>query len=72
VGLFFAPFGILLGPRVGAIAGDLYGGNQFRAAMKSGAGSFVGFVVATGVKALVCVGIGVVVLASGVMEMIGQ
>lgn len=68
-GLFFAPLGILLGPLAGAVAGDLIGGNRFKAAMKSGVGSFVGFVVATGAKVAVCIAIGVVVLGSGVMEM---
>ena len=70
-GLFFAPFGILIGPLVGAVAGDLIGGNRFKAAMKSGVGSFVGFVVATGAKVAVCIGIGAVVLGSGVLELVG-
>ena len=70
-GLFFAPFGILLGPLIGALAGDLIGGNRFKAAMKSGVGSFFGFVLATGAKVAVCVGIGVVVLGRGVMEVLG-
>ena len=69
-GLFFAPLGIILGPLVGAVAGDLVGGNRFRSALKSGVGSFVGFVVATGAKVAVCAGIGIVVLGSGVMEIL--
>ena len=69
VGLFFAPFGIVLGPLLGAVIGDLIGGNRFRAALKSGVGSFVGFVFATGTKVAVCFGIAIVVLGSGVVEM---
>lgn len=46
------PMGIILGPLLGAIIGDLYGGNRLRAAFKSGFGSFLGFLVATGLKLL--------------------
>lgn len=44
------PFGIILGPLLGAVVGDLYGGNRIRSAFKSGFGSFIGFLVATGLK----------------------
>jgi uncharacterized protein len=44
------PFGIILGPLLGAILGDLIGGNHIRAAIKSGFGTFVGFVAATLLK----------------------
>lgn len=43
VGLFFAPWGIVLGPFIGAVAGELTGGKQTRDAIKAGMGSFVGF-----------------------------
>lgn len=46
------PFGIILGPLLGAIIGDLYGGNRIRSAFKSGFGSFIGFLIATGLKLL--------------------
>lgn len=46
------PMGIILGPLFGAIIGDLYGGNRIRAAFKSGFGSFLGFLLATGFKLL--------------------
>ncbi|MBV6643917.1 MAG: DUF456 domain-containing protein [Cyclobacteriaceae bacterium] len=55
------PFGIILGPLLGAIIGDLIGGNQWRAALKSGFGSFLGFVTATLAKVLVSIAIGIVV-----------
>lgn len=56
------PFGVILGPLFGAIIGDLYGGNRIRSAFKSGFGSFLGFVLATGLKLLVSIVIGVIVV----------
>ncbi|MEQ8628931.1 DUF456 domain-containing protein [Ekhidna sp.] len=46
------PFGIILGPLLGAIIGDLYGGNRIKSAFRSGFGSFLGFLAATGLKLL--------------------
>ena len=43
VGLFFGPWGIVLGPFAGAIVGELTGGKQTQAAVKAGFGSFLGF-----------------------------
>ncbi len=71
-GLFFAPFGIVLGPLIGAIAGDLLAGNRFRSALKSGFGSFVGFVLGTGAKVAVCAGIGLVIAITGVLDIWGM
>jgi uncharacterized protein YqgC (DUF456 family) len=68
VGLFFAPFGIILGPLIGAIGGDLLAGNRFRSALKSGFGNFMGFLFATFVKIAACVGIGIHVITKGVFE----
>lgn len=63
VGVFSGiPFGILLGPLLGAIIGDLIGGNQFRAALKSGFGSFVGFLVATFMKVVFSIVLGVFII----------
>lgn len=51
IGVLFIPgIGIIIGPLLGAIIGDLIGGNQLKAAMKSGFGSFLGFVIATLLK----------------------
>ncbi len=60
--LFPIPFGIIWGPLVGAIIGDLIGGNQIASAMKSGFGSFVGFLLATFFKLIVAVWIGILVM----------
>jgi len=64
VGMFVPiPFGIIWGPLVGAIVGDLLGGKRIVGAMKSGFGSFLGFLLATFLKIVVSVWIGVIVMA---------
>lgn len=51
IGLFFfPPFGIIIGPFLGAVAGELSAGKDSGAAMKSGFGSFVGFIAGTLIK----------------------
>ncbi len=54
------PFGIVIGPLLGAIIGDLIGGNHIKAAVRSGFGSFIGFVTATSIKVLLTLIIGVI------------
>lgn len=50
-GIFlFPPIGIVVGPFIGAVAGEMLTGNQFKASLKSGFGAFIGFVFGTGVK----------------------
>lgn len=51
-GLFiFPPFGIIIGPFVGAFIGELtHDSNDFTKAIKSGIGSFIGFLLGTGIK----------------------
>ena len=63
VGMFAPiPFGIIWGPLVGAIVGDLLGGKRIASAMKSGFGSFLGFLLATFLKIVVSVWMGIVVM----------
>ena len=52
VGLFvFPPFGIIIGPFVGAFIGEMMANrDDTRKALKSATGSFLGFVLGTGMK----------------------
>ncbi|MBO4489584.1 MAG: DUF456 domain-containing protein [Bacteroidales bacterium] len=59
-GLFFGPWGIVLGPFIGAVAGEILAnrtenGMSLGQALKAGTGSFVGLLTGTVMK-LVCVG----------------
>lgn len=60
-GLFLGPWGIVLGPFVGAVAGEILAnrnenGMSLEQALKAGAGSFVGLLTGTVLK-LTCVGL---------------
>ena len=54
VGLFFLPIGIIIGPFIGAVVGELIAGRNTDAAIRSGFGSFVGFIFGTVMKLAVC------------------
>jgi len=55
IGLFFLPAGIIAGSFAGAVIGELIAGRDQDAALRSGFGSFVGFI--TGVAMKLTVGI---------------
>ena len=54
VGLFFAPWGLLAGPFVGAVLGELVAGKTFAAAVRGGVGAFLGFVCGVLLKLTYC------------------
>jgi uncharacterized protein YqgC (DUF456 family) len=43
VGIFFAPWGIILGPLLGALIGEFISGKDLKEAFKAGGGAFLGF-----------------------------
>lgn len=47
---FFPPVGIILGPLIGTVVGDMIAGGTFTKALNSGVGSLVGFIVGTSIK----------------------
>lgn len=56
--LFLGPFGILIGPFIGAVVGELLGGKEFNLALKAGFGSFLGFVTGTILKLVFSIWVG--------------
>ncbi|NPA95221.1 MAG: DUF456 domain-containing protein [Thermodesulfobacteria bacterium] len=48
------PLGMIIGPFIGAIIGELLVGGELRQALTSGFGSFVGFIVAAFLRLLIC------------------
>lgn len=55
VGMFFMPFGIIVGPFAGAVIGELIANRPFNEALRTGFGSFIGFLVGTLLKFIVCI-----------------
>ncbi len=55
VGLFFMPWGIIVGPFLGALIGELLAGRSGSDALRSGFGSLMGFLFGTVVKVVLCV-----------------
>jgi hypothetical protein len=58
VGIFLSPFGgisIIICPFLGAMIGELIAGQDFNTSIKSGIGSFVGFLLTSGIKIILVV-----------------
>lgn len=54
LGMFIGPIGIILGPFIGAFVAELIKGKNQKEALRSGWGSFVGFLLGVGMKMMVC------------------
>lgn len=54
VGLFFMPWGLLLGPLVGAFLGEMKAGSDSGKSMRVALMSFVSFLLTTGLKLIAC------------------
>ncbi|KYG80339.1 hypothetical protein AWW67_09160 [Roseivirga seohaensis] len=51
---FFPPFGIIIGPLLGAFVGEMSAGQDTNKAMRSALGSFLGFLAGTLLKLIAC------------------
>jgi uncharacterized protein YqgC (DUF456 family) len=54
-GIFFLPAGIILGPFLGALAGELIAGKSAKRSLKAAFGTFVGFIFGVGLKIILCI-----------------
>ncbi|MGI5923861.1 MAG: DUF456 domain-containing protein [Lentisphaeria bacterium] len=52
--LFFSPWGIVIGPLLGAIIGEYLAGKRSNDAIVAGFGAFIGFLVGTILKFVLC------------------
>ena len=53
VGLFFAPLGLIAGPFIGAVVGELISGKDDRSSLRAGFGSLIGFLSGVVMKFIV-------------------
>ena len=54
VGIFFVPWGVLIGPFTGAVLGEMVAGKKLGASLKGGLGAFLGFVFGITLKLAYC------------------
>lgn len=57
VGLFMGPLGVIAGPFFGALIGEMiHDSSDMKVCLRSATGSFIGFLLGTGIKLIVCIG----------------
>lgn len=54
VGIFFMPWGVILGPFIGAVLGELASGKRFRSSLSGGFGALLGFLCGILFKLVYC------------------
>ena len=54
LGLFFMPWGVIVGPFIGAVVGEMLGGQDLSHAIRAGIGALLGFLFGTLLKVIVC------------------
>ena len=54
LGMFFMPWGVIVGPFLGAVAGEMMGGQDLSHAIRAGIGTLLGFLFGTLMKVIVC------------------
>lgn len=54
LGLFFMPWGIIAGPFIGAVVGEILGGHDLASAIKAGIGTFLGLLLGVLLKLALC------------------
>jgi uncharacterized protein YqgC (DUF456 family) len=54
VGLFFMPIGLLVGPFLGAMVGELIAGKEVRQSLKGAVGAFLGYAAGILLKLICC------------------
>ena len=54
VGIFFVPWGVLVGPFVGAVLGEMIAGKKLGPSLKGGFGALLGFIFGVALKLTYC------------------
>ena len=54
LGLFFMPWGVIVGPFIGAVVGEMLGGQDLSHAIRAGIGTLLGFLFGTLLKVIIC------------------
>ena len=54
LGMFFMPWGVIIGPFIGSVAGEMLGGQDLSHAIKAGIGTLLGFLFGALMKVVVC------------------